>query len=534
MPKKISLELVEKLYRKTYLSKNKQINRLLRNIIGLYQKIQFSLKYSTSRKYNLISCYLKALDWIKKNSIPKQGIVITSNHRVSYLEVTGYMIPTLIEAGEHRLAEIYSDFLSKMQRPNGSLTGSDGKENIFDSAQVLRGFLDASQYWERFKPYALKTLNYIITSIEKSGLIPFTYEGGNVPKFIHIFILPVLAKAAEVLGNPEYLEISKKSLQFYKTAPNVIDINYLTHFLAYIIDGFIDMGELEFVRPTVKKIFSFQRKDGGIPAFPNVKWICSTGVAQFAIIGYKLGMKEEADRAINYLCKFQNPSGGFFGSYGVFAKYFPIDEISWANKFFIDAVHLKISSFFDQHASTFPKTISKKDGRLKSVLAHLGNLNNKKVLDAGCGKGRFAAEIKKLYPSCEVHGVDISEELLREVPDSIIKKKGSVLNLPYETAMFDGIFCIEVLEHAIRTKKVIEELCRVLKDDGRIIIIDKNIEKLGTMIITDFEQWFDKNKVKTYLEKYCNDVQAKEIPSETFKADGLFLAWTGIKSSNGK
>lgn len=490
----------------------------------------FSNEIDLKKENNLISSYNKALNWIKNNTIPEQGIIVSSKRRVSYLEVTGYLTPTLIDAGEYNLAERYAEFLSYMQRPNGAFSGPDGKEYVFDSGQALRGLVCASQYWGRFKPFALKTADYIVSSIEEDGRMPSIY-GEEIPEYVHVFILPALAETGKVFDKPEYLEAAKKSLVYYKNAPDVLNEYHLTHFLAYIIDGFIDMGESEFVRPVVKKIFSSQRKDGSIPAFPNVKWTCSTGIVQFAIIGYKLGIYEEADKAISYLCSIQNPSGGFYGSYGHGANYFPDEEISWANKFFIDAIHLKISSFFNRHANIFPKDVPPNDRRLKAVLTHFGNLENKKILDAGCGKGRFAVKIKSIYPSCEVHGIDISEELLKEVPDSIIKKKGSILNLPYDSANFDGVFCIEALEHTIRAEKAIEELCRVLKDNGRIIIIDKNVEKLGRMEITDFEQWFDMDEVKNILGKYCHDVQVKEIGYDSNEADGLFLVWIGIKGS---
>jgi ubiquinone/menaquinone biosynthesis C-methylase UbiE len=52
------------------------------------------------------------------------------------------------------------------------------------------------------------------------------------------------------------------------------------------------------------------------------------------------------------------------------------------------------------------------------------------------------------------------------------------------------------------------------------------------MEITDFEQWFDKDKVKNNLEKHCRGVQVKEISYGSHEADGLFLAWTGIKGSS--
>jgi len=476
-------------------------------------------------------CYFKALKWLKDNTISEQGIIISSRRRVSYLEVTGYLIPTIIDSGEYGLAKSYTEFLSYMQRPNGAFAGPDGKEYVFDSGQVLRGLLRAFELWGEFKPYVLKTAEYIVSTIENSGRIPSIY-GKDIPEYVHVYILPALAEASQILNKPEYFEVAKKSLHYYKEVPDVINPNYLTHFLAYIIDGFIDMGEVEFVRPVVEKIFSLQKKDGGIPAFPNVRWTCSTGTAQFAIIGYKLGMYEQADNSISYLCKIQNSSGGFYGSYGYGAKYFPKAEISWANKFFIDAVHLKIQSFFDRNADTFPEDVSDDDGRLKAILTYFGDLNGKKVLDAGCGKGRFAAKIKSIFPSCEIHGVDISEELLKSVPDSIVKRRGSILNLLYDSDFFDCVFCVEALEHTIRTEKAIEELCRILKSDGKIVIIDKNVEKLGKLKITDFEHWFDKNKVKSSLEQYCREVKVEEVSYDKHEADGLFLAWMGLRGAS--
>lgn len=490
----------------------------------------FHRKTVLNKENNIIPNYNNALNLIKNNTIPEQGIIVSSKRRVPYLEVTGYLIPTLIDAGECNLAEQYAEFLSYMQCPNGAFAGSDGKEYVFDSGQALQGLVKASQHWDKFRPFALKTADYIISAIGKDGRIPSIY-GEEIPEYIHVFALPALAEAAQIFNKPEYIEIAKKSLVYYKKAPDILDDNRLTHFLAYIIDGFIDMGETNFVRPIVEKIFASQRKDGSIPAFPNVRWTCSAGLAQFAIIGYKLGMNEEADKSISYLCIIQNPSGGFYGSYGLGANYFLDEEISWANKFFIDAIHLKMSSFFNRDADIFPSDVSPNDGRLKAVIAHLGNLENKKILDAGCGKGRFATHIKSLFPSCEVHGLDISEELLKECPDSIIKKKGNILSLPYDSETFDDVFCIEALEHTIRTEKAIEELCRVLKHNGQIIIIDKNIEKLGKMEITDFEQWFDKNEVNDCLLKYCQDVRVEEISYNNREANGLFLAWIGIKNS---
>ena len=66
-----------------------------------------------------------------------------------------------------------------------------------------------------------------------------------------------------------------------------------------------------------------------------VDWICSTGMAQYAIIWLKIGQPEPARRAFHWLCAHQNRSGGFFGSYGG-GDYFVDEEISWALKYFLD------------------------------------------------------------------------------------------------------------------------------------------------------------------------------------------------------
>ncbi len=130
-------------------------------------------KIGLKRENSIISNYNKALDWIENNTIPEQGIIVSSKRKMPYQEVTGYLIPTLIDAGQFNLAKQYAEFLTCRQRPNGAFTGSDGREYVFDSAQALRGLLRASQHWDRYKSFALKAADYIVYSAEKDGRIPF-------------------------------------------------------------------------------------------------------------------------------------------------------------------------------------------------------------------------------------------------------------------------------------------------------------------------------------------------------------------------
>ena len=107
------------------------------------------------------------------------------------------------------------------------------------------------------------------------------------------------------------------------------------------MEALCELGELDLAARGMADVEGCQRGDGSIPAYPDVDWVCSTGMAQYALVWYMLGKRRPADLALRYLEKIQNRSGGFFGSYGKGAKYIPKAEISWAVKYLLDAHRLK-------------------------------------------------------------------------------------------------------------------------------------------------------------------------------------------------
>src|SRR5262249_48681806 len=51
--------------------------------------------------------------------------------------------------------------------------------------------------------------------------------------------------------------------------------------------------------------------------------------------------------------------------------------------------------------------------------------------------------------------------------------------LPFADSIFDGVVCIEVIEHIPELGAALSEIARVLKSGGRAIIIDKNPVGVG-------------------------------------------------------
>lgn len=80
--------------------------------------------------------------------------------------------------------------------------------------------------------------------------------------------------------------------------------------------------------------------------------------------------------------------------------------------------------------------------------------------------------------------------MLHFCPERIETIYGSILDIKYPESYFDSVYCVETLEHALRTENAIKEMVRVLKHGGKIIIIDKNAAKLGTLKL---EPWAGSN-----------------------------------------
>src|SRR3989338_6771259 len=92
-------------------------NRLHR---WIYNSIILIKKFFEFEKRDIDLSYEMALDWIKKNTVFQKGIMSHwPEDETCHLEVTGYLIPTLLNAKEIDLAKQYATFLSKVQNTNG-------------------------------------------------------------------------------------------------------------------------------------------------------------------------------------------------------------------------------------------------------------------------------------------------------------------------------------------------------------------------------------------------------------------------------
>lgn len=504
-------------------------------------------KGSLKESMDYVAVFRRAVGWVETNTIPGAGIINHTGYLESYPEVTGYYIPTLLNWGYRKRAVDYAKWLCSIQREDGSWCDTSGRfPYVFDSAQILKGLLDVRRLLPEAERHIRRGCDWLLENIQSDGHMTTPDESLWDPcecsDLIHLYCLEPLYTAAQVYEVDRYRTEADRVKKYYleNRMDEIMDFGMLSHFYAYVMEALCDIGEEELAEKAMAKVFTLQRADGSVPAYKDVNWVCSTGLFQFALVWYKLGELEKGNRAFRYACSLQNPSGGWYGGYAAkadasaldsreYPTYFVKDEISWAVKYFLDALSWKCKVEFEAQVDSFVNTLDKEDGRyqcVRNVVLSAGT--DASVCDVGCGKGRY---LRGLLEDNAGRGVrfscaDISEIALKDIPEGVEKRQGTLNRIPYPDEIFDVVYTTEALEHAICVENAMAELVRVTKKGGHILVIDKNKSCLGALAIDDWEQWFDDEFFRRMAkELHCRLEIYENLSYDGGIRDGLFNGW---------
>jgi ubiquinone/menaquinone biosynthesis C-methylase UbiE len=116
------------------------------------------------------------------------------------------------------------------------------------------------------------------------------------------------------------------------------------------------------------------------------------------------------------------------------------------------------------------------EATLQATLSHLEIRSGDLVLDLGCGTGTLIQHLLKIAPEAEIFGLDPSAEMLeiakQKLPDSVQLTAGSATNLPFPNDCFDVLVSTSALHYFRNPDRAIQEMQRVLKPSGRLILTD--------------------------------------------------------------
>ena len=295
-----------------------------------------------------------AMSWIDNHTIEGRGIAISSMENIIYPEVTGYYIPSLIKFGRKDLALDFARNLIRIQRSDGAWNGPhDNTPYVFDTGQILKGLLAVSSELPSALTSAKAGATWLLSNMQSNGrlITPNDDEWGGdesvCSELIHIYCLSPLVELSKITGRVEYADAANSVLDYYLHTyyERIMNFSHLSHFHAYLMEALLDLGKNDVALEAMKNMERFQKKSGAVPAYNNCDWVCSTGLFQLALVWFRLGNIDRGRRAFDYACGLQNESGGWYGSYlseenpEEYNSYFPLSEISWANKYFLDALH---------------------------------------------------------------------------------------------------------------------------------------------------------------------------------------------------
>ena len=508
----------------------------------LYKLYAFvhSLKYPTLLKIAINSIFdtrkrenkehiILAADWLVMMQNSDGGysrkFSFINGRDASYIETTGYIIPSLMDAGEYLQERRYIDsalqageWLLEVQNSDGSFSEIDTHQPFaFDTGQCLIGLNYLFTYTKEQKYFnaAKKAAYWLFENQESDGSWQrvaynrqkHTYYSRVASAMYNFGVLSDDIKLKDAaMKQIEWTLAQQHKNGYFELSSFVEGIPAYLHTLIYILEGLLDIYE----QTQEKRVLNAILKNSEI--FKNINLSrdtilcsqydadfkcvnserCMTGLAQWAGVALRLfeitkdrEYKVAASNTLFYLkskqLKQSSMQGGFTASTPFWGRYGSFEFVNWTNKFFIDSMLLLqkqdikrvqeqesfVSSAFNVTSSVVTDTLSYMDRKyIKELEKILPKDKVIKVLDVGCGKGVIINYLKKSYPKISFYGID-------PVFESENISQGTIYNIEFEDDSFDLVMSFEVLQHTY-IEDALKELNRVTKKGGKLIIGERD------------------------------------------------------------
>jgi ubiquinone/menaquinone biosynthesis C-methylase UbiE len=173
--------------------------------------------------------------------------------------------------------------------------------------------------------------------------------------------------------------------------------------------------------------------------------------------------------------------------------------------------------------------------RIYWLLRLLSPRDNEKIFEVGCGAGHVlhGVGVGQLY------GIDLSPRMLSQAKqrlgDKVELKKCNAEKIEYPDNCFDKTICTEVLEHTLHPARVIEEIARVSKPGGVVILsipyenlinrikavfVATGIFKLLFKNIPKENEWhlhdFSLSTLRSITKGFMDEMEIRAVPNRFF------------------
>jgi ubiquinone/menaquinone biosynthesis C-methylase UbiE len=187
---------------------------------------------------------------------------------------------------------------------------------------------------------------------------------------------------------------------------------------------------------------------------------------------------------------------------------------------------------FDIIAPIYDRVIHKLD--LKRLIRLLKLPTSGRLLDAGGGTGRVSSRLRSLVD--EVVVCDLSLFMLKQAKNKgrLLTVRTHVEHLPFPNESFERIVVVDALHHFCDQRESIQELLRVLKTGGRLVIEEPNIDNFMIKWLALAE------KLAFMRSRFCSSYEIIHMITDQgvnarVESDGGFFFWVvAEKTDSGK
>lgn len=174
---------------------------------------------------------------------------------------------------------------------------------------------------------------------------------------------------------------------------------------------------------------------------------------------------------------------------------------------------------WDSHAAYFAqnRVLLHNDDYLKFLVRDVWKLNQPcRVIDFGCGSGRFGLMLMPLLPEGSTYTgfdesltlVDEAKAIYEDSPYNAEFKVGDVHKAPYADDLFDLAVSHAVLMHIPDPMGAIQEMIRVTRNGGMLITCDANRNAINALSHVDELDWQDTTHL-ALLQKMNLEIRLK-------------------------
>jgi len=177
------------------------------------------------------------------------------------------------------------------------------------------------------------------------------------------------------------------------------------------------------------------------------------------------------------------------------------------------------------------------DATTEATLARLPE-NTGDLLDVGCGTGALLARVPDVRSGVRLSGIDATpamvERARKRLPKDVFLAAGWAEALPFADGRFDTVVSSSMFHYIRQPALAVSEMLRVLRPEGRLLIVDWCDDYLMCKLCDLYLRWFDPAHYCTYgvreLQALLDVSQVRAVRVERFR---ISMFW-GLMSASGR